>query len=201
LEIARTQPEAADEVIAAALYVAVSSDTGCFAFGNTNADTFRAAYELTLAGAPIGFINRTLFREKTRARAVLEGLVFAELGFYFEGRAAIAVITRDMMARTGATEDDMDDIASLPGSVEGVRVGVTVRELARGECKVSMRSSPEVNSNELCARFGGGGHAMAAGFTSQAEVATVKAGIIGALGEIFAGESDDMGADDGNNKR
>ena len=33
------------------------------------------------------------------------------------------------------------------------------------ECKISLRSKPEVNVSEICAVFDGGGHAMAAGCT------------------------------------
>ncbi|MDR1217376.1 MAG: DHH family phosphoesterase [Oscillospiraceae bacterium] len=186
LELLSRWPGALDDAAAAALYVAVSTDTGCFAFGNTTADTLYAASELARAGAPIGLINRRLFREKTRARALLEGLVFSGLEFHFGGMAAIASVTRDMLARAGAAEDDLDDIASLPGSIEGVRVGITVRELSEpNDCKVSVRSGPDVDSNALCARFGGGGHAMAAGFTANRSVPDIKAGLLDALGGIL----------------
>ncbi|MDR2357377.1 MAG: DHH family phosphoesterase [Oscillospiraceae bacterium] len=188
-EILSQWPGAVDSETAAALYVAVSTDTGCFAFGNTTADTLLVASELARAGAPIARINRALFREKTRARAVLEGFIFSGLEFHFDGRAAISVITGDMLARAGATENDLDDIAALPGSIEGVWVGVTVRELsAPDDCKVSVRSGKDVDSNALCARFGGGGHAMAAGFTARARTDDVKAALIDALGEVFSGK-------------
>jgi phosphoesterase RecJ-like protein len=177
---------AVDETAAGALYVAVSTDTGCFAFGNTTAQTLRAASELALAGAPIGRINKKLFREKTRARAKLEGSVFSGLEFHCGGAAAIATITRQMLRLAGATEDDLDDIASLPGAIAGVRVGVTVRELPGAEgCKVSVRSGSGVDANALCARFGGGGHAMAAGFTAREGVERIKAKLIGALGDAL----------------
>ena len=77
----------------------------------------------------------------------------------------IAVVTLDMMRQAGATEDDCEDIASLPGRVRGSRVNILVRELAEGKCKVSVRTDGSVNAAELCARFGGGGHPMAAGCT------------------------------------
>ena len=77
----------------------------------------------------------------------------------------IAVVTLDMMRQAGATEDDCEDLASLPGRVRGNKVSILVRELAEGKSKVSVRTGGEVNAAELCARFGGGGHPMAAGCT------------------------------------
>ncbi|MDR1589430.1 MAG: bifunctional oligoribonuclease/PAP phosphatase NrnA [Oscillospiraceae bacterium] len=189
-EILSRWPGAVDAEVAAALYVAVSTDTGCFAFGNTTADTLQVASELARAGAPIAHINRTMFRAKTRARAVLEGLIFSELEFHFDGRAAIAVVTKDMLARVGATENELDDIASLPGSIEGVWAGITIRELSGpDDCKVSVRSGENIDSNALCARFGGGGHPMAAGFTARARVFDIKAGLLAALDEILGGKT------------
>jgi phosphoesterase RecJ-like protein len=177
---------AVDEAVAAALYVAVSTDTGCFAFGNTTAQTLRAASELALAGAPIGRINKKLFREKTRARALLEGSIFSGLEFHYGGAAAIATVTNEMLRLAGATENDLDDVASLPGSIEGVLVGATIRELPGADgCKVSVRSGERVDANALCARFGGGGHAMAAGFTVRERAERVKADLVGALGDVL----------------
>ena len=44
-----------------------------------------------------------------------------------------------------------------------------MRELAEGKCKVSVRTDGSVNAADLCARFGGGGHPMAAGCTLNAD--------------------------------
>lgn len=169
------------------LYVALSTDTGCFAFSNTTANTLRVASYLAEAGAPIGKINKELFRKKARPRIVLESLIMGSMDFYFEGAVAIASITNSMMEKAGADEDTVDDIASLPGSIEGVAVGITIRELQNGS-KVSVRTIPRVDANKLCARFGGGGHAMAAGCTINASVQDAKKMIVAAIEEEFAAQ-------------
>ncbi len=172
--------------IAASLYVAVSTDTGCFAYSNTNAHTLRTAADLIDAGAPVSDINKALFRTKAKSRVMLEALIATSMEFYFNGAVAIAVITQDMMAKTGAVENDMDDVAAIPGAIEGVIVGITIRELTGpGDSKVSVRTTPQVNANALCARFGGGGHAMAAGFTLDVPVMETKRLLLTALDEIF----------------
>ncbi|MDO4749248.1 MAG: bifunctional oligoribonuclease/PAP phosphatase NrnA [Eubacteriales bacterium] len=145
------------------LYVAVSTDTGCFCYGNTTADTFRAAAELYEAGADNRRLNKLLFRTSSRPRLMLEGMIYTGLRSARDGAVNVAVVTLDMMSRAGATEDDCDDIASLAGRVAGNRVSVTVREMEPGRCKVSLRTDGVLDASAACARFGGGGHRMAAG--------------------------------------
>ncbi|MCL2152582.1 MAG: bifunctional oligoribonuclease/PAP phosphatase NrnA [Oscillospiraceae bacterium] len=169
------------------LYAAVSTDTGCFAFSNTTANTLRVASLLINAGAPHREINKLLFRTKTRNRIKLEGALYSGFEYYFEGVVAISTITRDMIEIANVSEDDMDDIASLPGVVEGARVGITIREMSSPDgCKVSVRtSSPLVNAHAVCERFGGGGHPMAAGFTIDKPVSEVKEALLRTLREFL----------------
>ena len=171
---------------AASLYTALSTDTGCFAYANTTADTLRIASLAVEAGAPHRELNKLLFRTRTRSRVKAEAMINFGLEFHFGGAVAIATITRSMMEETGADEDDMDDIASIPGSVEGVVAGITIRELSgERDCKISVRTSPLVNANEICGRFGGGGHAMAAGATFEATVSEIKEALLDILGDFF----------------
>ncbi len=175
-----------DAETATSLYVAVSTDTGCFVFANTNANTLRVASELVDAGAPIGELNRELFRKKAKSRILLEAMITSRMAFYYDGAVAIAIITRDMMKEAGAGENEMDDVAAIPGSIEEVVVGITIRELTSPtDCKVSVRTTPLVNANALSARFGGGGHAMAAGFSLQATAEETRDMLLDALSEVF----------------
>lgn len=154
-----------DDTLANLLYIAVSTDCGCFVYGNTTADTHRAAAELIEAGADYKRLNRALFRTFTFSRLMLEGLIYSSMKSYANGKVTVATVTRDMMARAGATEDDCDDLASLAGRVGGCHVSVTIRELDEGICKVSLRSAETFDCSALCALHGGGGHRMASGCT------------------------------------
>lgn len=145
------------------LYIAVSTDTGCFVYGNTNADTFEAAAVLASCGADVAGLNLTFFRSTSKSRLTLEGLIFSSLQSYKENRINIAVVTKDMISQCGATTNDMDDLASLPGRVDGNKVSALIKENDEGFSKVSLRSTGEVNVSDICAMFGGGGHAMASG--------------------------------------
>ncbi len=159
-----------DQIVADLLYVAVSTDTGCFVYGNTTGDTHRAAAELCDAGAANTYLNKILFRTSSKERLLLEGLVFSSLRFYHEGRTVFAVVTREMMRKAGATEKDCSDLASLAGRVEGANTSITVKETEEGFSKVSVRTNGMVNANEVCRMFGGGGHAMAAGCSIEKSV-------------------------------
>ena len=156
------------------LYIAVSTDCGCFVYGNTTAETHRAAAELFEAGADYKPLNVSFFRQRSFSRLTLEGLIFSGMQQYAEGRVSIAVVTLDMMERSGATEDDCDDLASLAGRVEGSYVSATIRELGPRECKVSLRSGEQFDSSAICRLHGGGGHRMASGCTIYEDLETAR---------------------------
>ncbi len=153
-----------DKELATPLYIAVTTDTGCFRYKNTNPQTLRVGADLLEAGAPVD-LNRTLFMKKSRARLLLESRMIAGLQFFREGEASLATVTLRDMEECGVTEADMEDIASVAGSVEGVELSVTLREVGDGEWKVSVRTGQFGNAGRVCAEFGGGGHGMAAGCT------------------------------------
>ena len=172
--------DALDKTVADLLYIAVSTDCGCFVYANTTAETHRAAAELMDAGAEYRPLNVTLFRQFSFSRLMLEGLIYSTMKSYADGKVNVATVTLDMMERSGATEDDCDDLASLAGRVDGGYVSVTIRELGPNESKVSLRSGQDFDSSAICALHGGGGHRMASGCTIYASPEKTR--------EIIAGE-------------
>ncbi len=167
------------------LYMALSTDNGCFRYANTNAASFRAAAELLRFGADNAEINVRFFRTASPARIKLEGLIYLSMSYYREGKIAVAEITQDMMRETGASEEDMDDIAALPGRAEGCALSITIREQTDGTCRLSLRSTEEVNSSDICAVFGGGGHALAAGCTISGTPAKAREMILDVINEVW----------------
>jgi len=107
------------------------------------------------------------------------------------GTTAIAAVTLEMMAALGATEQDTEDIAALAGQMEGVLNAVTIRELAVGKCKISLRTDPKVlNASTVCALLGGGGHAAASGATVMGSVDETKAAILAAIHQVQAADKE-----------
>lgn len=148
-------------------YVAIATDCGCFCFGNTTARTLTDAAELLRLGVDNARLNKIFFRSLSRERIALEGMIYSSLKSYRDGAINVVVITREMMRASGATENDCDDLASLPGKVRGNIVAITVRELSDGRSKASVRTNRQVDASAICSRFGGGGHLMAAGCTAD----------------------------------
>ena len=167
------------------LYVAVSTDCGCFVYANTRADTLRAAAELLDCGADNRELNVRLFRKVSRARMKLEGMIFSGMEFYRDGKISFATITQEMLREAGATEDDLDDISGLAGKAQGSILSITLREQENGESRISLRSSPEVDCSEICAVFGGGGHAMAAGCNIQSAPEKAKRMLLDVIDEVW----------------
>ncbi len=167
------------------LYIALSTDCGCFQYANTDAAAFRAAAELLEAGADNAGLNLLFFRRVSAARIKLEGLIYQHMGFYRDGRVAVALVTDWMLAAAGATEDDCDDLAGLAGRAEGADVGITIRERPGGASKVSVRSGERFDSCALCARFGGGGHRMAAGCNLPVPPEQARELLLRAIDEVW----------------
>ena len=177
-----------NEKVATLLYVAVSTDTGCFVYSNVTANTHRVAEKLIAAGADFRRLNKKHFRTKSLARMRLEGLILQNMTLYQNGSVAVAPISLDMMAQVQATDDDAEDIAAFIGQVEGVRHSATIRELRPGECKISLRTAADLNASAVCARLGGGGHRAAAGCTVYGSVTEAEQAIVEAM-DAQIGES------------
>lgn len=149
--------------IAHALYIGLSTDTGCFRFSNTAADTLRAAAACLEAGVDGGEINRALFEVKSRPRIEMERIILGGMEYLRDGKIALATLHRKDIDRAGADMDDLDSIAALPRQIEGVQVGITLTENQDGTVKASVRTTKEVDASAICQRCGGGGHLRAGG--------------------------------------
>ena len=166
------------------LYIALTTDTGCFQYANTATQTLGAGAELLRLGADGYAVTQSFFRKTSIARLKLEGMIYSSMSFYREGKLVVALVTREMMDAAGATEDDCDDLAGLSGRAEGCEINVTIREQADGSSKVSVRSVPGVSSSEICAVFGGGGHEMAAGCTIHAVPEKARDMLLAVIDEV-----------------
>lgn len=149
--------------LAEPLYVAVSTDTGCFRYSNTTPHTHAVAAACLSTGLDGGEWNRMLFETKSRPRFEMERIIFESMEFFEDGKIALAMLYRADIDRTRASMDDLDSIAALPRQIEGVEIGLTITENKDGSAKVSVRTTKEVDASALCRQVGGGGHLRAAG--------------------------------------
>lgn len=171
--------------IADCLYISISTDTGCFRYANTTADSFRTAAKLFDFGADVTGYNRRFFEIRTRNQIEIERLALQNLNFYRNGTVAIIVVTLDMIEKTGATEDDVEGLSAFPRRVEGVEVGMTVREMKENEFKISARSNGLIDVAEICAKYSGGGHKRAAGCTIKGNIKDIEKSLVDSICAAF----------------
>lgn len=167
--------------MAEALYLAISTDTGCFQYSNVTASTLYAAARLKEMGADTFPINKIMFGTKSIGRLRMEAAMTEAMEFYAGGIVGLSTITLEDMERIGLTEDDMDDISGFPRGVEGVEISVVIKELQHGGAKVSLRTGGPYNASQICAALGGGGHKAAAGASDAGGVAVLKEKILKAI--------------------
>jgi len=180
------------QAVAVPLYVAVSTDCGCFVYANTTAHTHRVAAALMETGIDTPALNKKHFRTKSVARMKLESLIIKHMHLYHQGTVAVAPISLEMMAQAGATSEDTDDIAAFLGQFKGVLHTATIREYGGGECRVSVRTkADELNATRVCARLGGGGHRAASGCTVKGTVDEAERAILAAIDQQLAQANQD----------
>lgn len=170
-----------EQDIALPLYVAVSTDTGCFLYNNTTPHTHRVAAALMETGIDFQTVNRRHFRTKSYTRLRIEARIMETLELYDEGRIALAAVTLADVRELHASEEDLENISSFIGQLEGVETAVTIREEPAGECHLSVRTGPELNASAVCALLGGGGHAAAAGCNIPGTAEDAKREIMAAI--------------------
>ena len=175
--------------IADCLYTGLSTDTGCFKFANTTARTHEIAAKLITAGASLVKLNNILFESKSRSRLAIERLALESLEYSFGGRCATVYLTKEQIAETGADGTDLEGITSLPRMIEGVEVGITIRQQPTGSYKVSVRTVTGVDASAICAHLGGGGHKQAAGCELLGSLDNAKAALLTEMEKALCKES------------
>ena len=152
-----------DSAIADALYVAASTDTGCFRFSNTDNHTFLVAAACAKAGARVYELNQELFETVSFTKLKMQSWIVENMELFGDGKLALVAIPKAVEAAIGVTEDDMENISSFPRNIGGVQMAATIRETKDGGVKLSVRSVPGMDAAAVTAKFGGGGHKAAAG--------------------------------------
>lgn len=165
---------------AEAIYTGVSTDTGGFRFRNVSPETHELVADLLRAGVVPAEIDERLNRSGTIEQLKIVGLSLANAERY--GEALIATVDKDDYARTGATELDSKESIDHLRTVAGVEVVAHLREI-EGGTKGSLRSE-RVDVGEVARTFGGGGHRLAAGYTTLKSPQEAREELLEALGGV-----------------
>lgn len=168
------------------LFAAIATDTGWFRFPSVTPITYRTIARLVEAGANPSQLFQQLYDRNTAARVRLHGRVMESLKLELEGRVAFGQATEEDFATTGAAQADTEDVVNRLLSVEGVEVAVLLAAMEPGLVKASLRSRSLVDVRPVAEKFGGGGHAKAAGVRIRGSIGDAHNKLLAAITEQFA---------------
>ncbi len=163
-ELAKAMGVEITEEIALHLYVAISTDTGSFQYECTTSNTMRIAADLLDKGVEPAKVFNNIHNISTYQRIQLMEMVLAGLTPYGGGAIAVIRVTREMLAKCGASKDDIEGFVDIPRSIKKVKVVVFIKQGEKDVTSVSLRAKGCCDVSKVAAVFGGGGHSNAAGF-------------------------------------
>ena len=154
-------------------------ETVCVFVNDTvNAAVIDKLYEI---GVDAAEINRKMFDTKSRNRLELEMMVLSAAEFHFDGKCMILAVTLDMQEKTGCSGSELEGVAVISRSVEGVLAGVSIKQIEDSKFKVSLRTYAPLDASAICKSLGGGGHVAAAGCTLEGDLESVKNQLLAAV--------------------
>jgi phosphoesterase RecJ-like protein len=161
------------------LMAGIVMDTATFAHPNATPRTLEVAAWLIEAGAPLADISRRLYRTKPEAQLRLFGRILDRIESADAGRVVWSSVSDRDFAETGAARPHSEGLIDLLSQAEASEVAILFKEAGPAETRVSVRTRPGgVDATVLTGRFGGGGHARAAGATVASAMAEAQAAVV-----------------------
>jgi phosphoesterase RecJ-like protein len=161
-----------DKEIATYLYIGILTDTGAFRYPNTTSHSLRVASELVAYGVTASQVSEFIWFTDPEARIKLLGDVLRTMNLY--DKISIMYVTKEMLEKHRAKEEDTEEFIDYGLSIKGIETAAIIKERENGILKVSLRSKNNVPVRELAAKYGGGGHRTASGFTVKKEIEPFK---------------------------
>ena len=175
--------------IADSLYTGIATDSGCFKYSNTSPQTHVYAAELIKLGADIVPINYAMFDMKSQGRLKLEQLALSRIRYYVGGRIAVKDVTQSLIdSIEGIDSEDVGALSAIPRQIEGVDIGICIKEKTPGFYKVSLRSRENADVSAIAQQFGGGGHARAAGCAFETTLEDAEKKIVWACAKALGNQ-------------
>ena len=171
--------------IAKCLYTGIATDTGCFKYQNTTPRTHIIASELIVYDINFARINRQMFDLKSKGRQMVEQVATNNMEFFFNDRCAMITISTELVEKSGAEPAEFEGLSSKTLQVEGVMIGILIKQRDTDRFKISVRTAEEIDACAFCNQFGGGGHIRAAGCEICGSLSQVKTMLIDAVKEVL----------------
>ena len=146
-------------------YVGIMTDTGRFAFINTDRTAFIDAAELIDCGVSPSEMSQFVYENKSLAVMRLEALIVDRVQFACEGTLVYSYLSQEDLDALGLKRDDTEQLPTILRSIQGVEIAVLFRDEVGEGVRVNLRSRDTFNVGAFASRHGGGGHRGAAGLT------------------------------------
>ncbi len=174
-----------DEETATSLLAGVVGDTRGFRTSNVTVQLMETAARLMKEGAPLARIAYNSLDRRDLPALRLWGAALSQIRI--EDGLVWAVIPMDLRRAAGFDEPGDAGLAGLLVSAEEADVAAVLAEEEDGSVEVSLRASPGFDVAKVATRFGGGGHALAAGCHLPGPLEDAEREIASALRSAAAG--------------
>lgn len=176
-----------DAVTAQALYVGIATDTGQFRYPSTTVRVFELSAALIALGASPNATSASLYENKRFEEVALLQAFLDSLRLELGGDLCVGTISVADYAGTGATREESEGLVDYARDIAGVRIGALLESFEDGMLKGSLRSKdPALRVDRIAQRFGGGGHACAAGFNVTSGIEAFYPQLVAAISEHLA---------------
>lgn len=150
-----------DKGMATGLYAGVADDTGGFKHANTTSNSFKLAALCVDAGINLSQINHNIFKMKPSGQLGFYKNVVKKMKLFLDDSLIVVDINNKMYNKFKYNCESTEIYDFLVG-IAGVGIAIKVTEKKPGVWSIGFRST-KVNVARIAAKFGGGGHALAAG--------------------------------------
>jgi phosphoesterase RecJ-like protein len=157
-----------DRDIATCLYTGIVTDTGRFQFSNTTSTTLRVAAELVDRGVEPNNVYENVYQSDSLPYLRLSGEVMGSAVYDCDLGLIHGYLSQADLARHGVKMNETEDLIDNLRALRGHKVVALFKQQADGTIRVSLRSRKEVDIGSVARSLGGGGHRVAAGYTSSA---------------------------------
>lgn len=156
------------DAVATCLYAAIVTDTGRFMYGAATPETLRVAAALRERAFDHAALAQALYEDESFGSLKLLGLALARAELDEKLGLVTTHLTRKDLEEAGVEIQETEGIMDVIRMAREADVAAVMKEQREGGFKVSLRSRGATDVSAIAERFGGGGHRLAAGYSSGA---------------------------------
>jgi len=149
------------------LYAGLVTDTGRFQYEAVRPSTLRVAAELREHAFDHAALAQALYEDHARSYLRLLGVALARLAVEPDVDLVWTYVTQADLLQTGVDPTDTEDLIDVLRTDRDSDVAALLKQQLDGRFKVSVRSRGRHDLAAVASAFGGGGHRLAAGYTSE----------------------------------